>query len=112
MDRGLTMILDVSSDPAADRSPMNISIVSHRRVYFMDIVFLNDECCAVGVGKCIVDWWTAKFERRQYAQYVLVLCSCVLCRLAAKWDAHFVLPELPTNSPPGPMRQKGGTSRA
>ena len=66
MDGGLTMILDEASDPAADRSPMNIIIVSHCRVHFVDTIFLNDdECCAVGVGKCVVDWWNAKFERCQ-----------------------------------------------
>ena len=33
---GLTLMLDESSDQGADRAPLNIIIVLHRRVYFMD----------------------------------------------------------------------------
>ena len=80
---GLTVMLDESSDQAADRAPLNIIIVSHRRVYFMDTLFLEDgEACAEGVGKRFINWWTTKMEAR--CPGILLGLGFAMCRLLAR----------------------------
>ena len=62
---GLTLVLDETSDTAADCSPLNVIIITSKRVLCVDTFFLKDnEGTATGLSDRVIDWWTQFFESR------------------------------------------------